>query len=143
MKYRLRSEEIEHFEAERRTRLEQPSLVLHSEDQPPWHINSNVGYLRYTEPSDGTTAEEIVLLRDDVVMRQRRTDSGLLTIKSDSFDVYPERRHIETVDDVMIDSDVGRTVAHGLNGNLDAGLLALSSNEHQRVHTIVLPDQVQ
>ena len=143
LKYRLRSEEIQHFEEDQRTRLKQPALVLHGEEQPPWHIRSKLGFLRNTEPSDGSQPEELVLLREDVVMQQQRPESGLLTIRSQSFDVYPGRRHIETADDVMIDSDVGRTVAHGLDGNLDAGLLALSSNERQRVHTIVLPDQVQ
>jgi len=41
----------------------------------------------------------------------------------------------------MIDTNAGRTMAVGLTADLAAGLLELSSNETQRVHTTVLPSQ--
>jgi hypothetical protein len=41
----------------------------------------------------------------------------------------------------MIDTNAGRTRAIGLTADLDAGLLKLSSDRKERVHTIVLPGQ--
>jgi hypothetical protein len=41
----------------------------------------------------------------------------------------------------MIDTDVGRTKAAGLQGELQQGLFRLFSSERERVHTIVLRPQ--
>ena len=41
----------------------------------------------------------------------------------------------------MIDTEVGRTKAAGMRANLESGVLSLISAQHQRVHTIVLPEQ--
>ena len=64
-----------------------------------------------------------------------------MTIRSPAFYIYPERQYAETDEDVMIDTEVGRTSAHGMEGDLARGLLKLFSNTDARVHTIVLPDQ--
>ena len=55
--------------------------------------------------------------------------------------LYPDRQYAETDQDVIIDTDVGRTKAVGLQGDLQQGLLNLFSSADQRVHTIVLLGQ--
>ena len=54
---------------------------------------------------------------------------------------YPDRQYAETSRNVMITTDVGRTKAAGLQGELQQGLIRLFSNERERVHTIVLRSQ--
>ena len=55
--------------------------------------------------------------------------------------IYPDRQYAETDQAVMIDTNAGRTKAVGLAAYLDRSVLELSSNETQRVHSIVLPYQ--
>ena len=138
--YRLRAKVIRQFNSEELTRMTSPELKLLNQQQPPWDIASNLGYIRKRLAPNGST-EEVVFLREDVELIQTRSDQGVITISSDSFYIYPDRQYAETDQDVMIDTAVGRTKAAGLNADLVTGLLKLSSNSNQRVHTIVLPEQ--
>lgn len=139
MKYQLASKQIRHFEADQLTRLAAPDLSLYNATQPPWEISSEHGYIRQT----ATTApsEEVVFLRENVELKQSYADGRHLRMRSPALYLYPDREYAETDQDVMIDTDVGRTKAVGLKGDLQRGSLNLFSSATQRVHTVVLPDQ--
>ena len=139
IKYKLASAQIRHFENDRMTRLSSPELALYTPSAPPWEISSDYGYIR--QPQGAPTAEEVVFLRENVELLQRYDDGRRLRLRSESLYLYPDRQFAETNQDVMIDTDVGRTKAIGLKGDLQHGLLNLSSTASQRVHTIVLPGQ--
>ncbi len=138
--YRLRAETIRQYNLEQLTRMSQPKLHLLSESQPPWDVASRHGYIR-TRPGPNGTTEDVVYLREDVELVQTHPANGLVTMRSESFYVYPDRQFAETNQDVMIDTEVGRTKAAGLRADLTSGVLTMLSAEHQRVHTIVLPEQ--
>ncbi|MDH3641826.1 MAG: LPS export ABC transporter periplasmic protein LptC [Gammaproteobacteria bacterium] len=140
MKYQLQSTRIRHFERDNLTRLAAPVLTLHNPNQPPWKIDSHQGYIRRRANENGTP-EEVVFLRRDVGVEQRYEDGRRLRIESPSLYIYPDRQFAETQQAVMIDTEVGRTTAVGLRGDLQRGLLKLFSSTQQRVHTIVLPGQ--
>ncbi len=140
IKYRLASREIRHFERDKLTRLQTPELDLYNVDTPPWHITSIRGYIR-ERPLLSGDVEEVVFLRESVTVRQQFTDGRYLSLHSPSLYLYPDRQYAETDQDVMIDTEVGRTLAVGLEAYLERGLLKLSSTAEQRVHTIVLPGQ--
>ena len=138
--YHLRAQAIRQFSSEELTRMTSPELKLLNPQEPPWDIASNLGYIRKRLAPNGQ-AEEVVFLREDVEMVQTRADLSVVTLSSESFYIYPDRQYAETDQDVMIDTAVGRTKAAGLKADLETGLLKLSSNSNQRVHTIVLPEQ--
>ena len=140
IRYRLSSAQIRHFEVEQVTRLLGPDLTLFNHPEPPWEITSERGYIR-RRPNEAGVEEEVVFLRDDVVLEKSRGDGEQITMRSPTFDIYPERQYAETDQDVMIDTQVGRTSAHGLQGDLKRGLLKLFSKTDAPVHTIVLPQQ--
>ncbi|MCB1684793.1 MAG: LPS export ABC transporter periplasmic protein LptC [Pseudomonadales bacterium] len=140
MKYRLSARQIRHFDSQRATRLTEPDLILYREPHPPWRITAERGFIR---PRQGSTdaSEEQVFLRDNVRMQQQTGNGGFLSLGTTSLTVYPDSRYATTDQDVMIDSDLGRTQAGGLNGDLQQGNLELTSDATHRVHTILLPDQ--
>lgn len=140
LKYRLRSVLIEHFEPRRRTLLSEPDLTMYSEPEPPWQMTAARGIIRNASPGSNA-AEEQVYLDQDVIMTQQFADGRSFVLSTPNITVYPDREYAETSQDVMITTHAGRTKAVGLKGNLDHGLLYLYSNDKQRVHTIVLPDQ--
>ena len=140
LKYRLASEAIRHFELEKLTRLRAPELDLYGTDTPPWHLASDRGYIR-DRPSLSGEVEEVVFLRESVSVRQQFKDGRYTNLHAPSLYLYPDRQYVETDQDVMIDTEVGRTLAVGLEAHLERGLLKLSSTAEHRVHTIVLPGQ--
>lgn len=136
--YRLVALEIRHFEKERFTRLLKPDLELHNDPAPPWRVTSERGEIHGVA---GAPGGEQVLLRDAVVVHHEGPDSGRMTIRCDALDVYPERKYAETEGDVMIDTDVGRTAARGMQADLARGSMKLSSGTDAAVHTIVQREQ--
>ncbi|MCZ6618242.1 MAG: LPS export ABC transporter periplasmic protein LptC [Gammaproteobacteria bacterium] len=140
LKYRLAAREIRHFEPEKVTRLLAPELTLYSLENPPWHLASVRGNIRQNSTRSGD-AEEVVQLRELVTVRQEFADGRYMNLHGASLDLYPDRQYAETDQDVMIDTQVGRTRAVGLEAYLERGLIKLSSTAQQRVHTIVLPGQ--
>ncbi len=138
VQYRLAAREIRHFENEGRTRLLAPDLELHHETDPPWRVTSKRGEIRGTA---GAPGGELVLLRDDVVVQQAGSGTETLTIRCATLDVYPKRKYAESEGDVMIETDVGRTAARGLQADLARGSMKLSSGNDAAVHTIVQPEQ--
>jgi len=140
LKYRLKADRIRYFEPRRLTRLEAPRLRLYDPEQPPWTITSRHGYLRRRGGID-QTPEEVVYLREAVTLAQSFDDGRRLELSTETLYLYPDRRYAETDQDVMIDTNAGRTLAGGLQGELDRGLMRLYSNATEQVHTIVLPGQ--
>lgn len=138
--YHLRAEEIRQFDADDLTRLTAPRLSLFSLDQPPWKVRANHGYIRKRVNAE-EEIEETVYLREEVELMQETVDRGQLIMRSNALYIYPHRQYAETDRGVIIDSEVGRTVAASLKANLATGVLDLSSSSSQRVHTIVLPEQ--
>lgn len=138
--YRLRAKTIRQFDSENLTRMEVPRLHLRPTQQPPWEIRSSAGSIRKTAAQDGTL-EDVVFLSEQVNMLQNHPVNGTITLRSDSFYLYPDRQYAQTHQDVTIDTAVGRTTAAGLKADFETGVLTLSSSQAQRVHTIVLPAQ--
>ena len=140
IQYRLKAREIRHFEDEQYTRLLEPDLELHNESELPWRITSERGEIHGTAAAPGG---EQVLLRDGVVVHQAGSGSEFMTIRCEALDVYPERKYAETRRDVMIETDVGRTAARGMQADLTRGSMKLSSGKDAAVHTIVQREQFE
>lgn len=138
--YRLDSATIRHFDVENLTRLEAPVFELFRAGGLPWHVRSTHGYIRYRTQTP-PPQEEVVYLRENVLLEQGTGDGDFVKLTTDALYVYPDRRYAETDRPVMIDTNSGRTTAVGLQGDLGRGLLKLFSAADTKVHTIVLPDQ--
>ena len=85
--------------------------------------------------------QDVVYLNDDVHMVQSHPENGLVIMRTEAISIYPDRQYAETDQNVMIDTDVGRTQAAGMSADLETGVVSLTSDSQQRVHTIVLPEQ--
>lgn len=142
LKYRLRAKQMSRFETTAETALIDPILLIHSDTGEPWNVKSKTGKIRETVDPTGEV-EQVVLLREDVVLRQLDELSGqeVLVIRSAAIDLFPARQFAKSLASVMIDSDVGRTQAASMHGDLKTGQLHLSSDAEQPVHSIVLPTQ--
>jgi lipopolysaccharide export system protein LptC len=140
LKYRLRSPLIEQFNGMDVTYLRRPDLTLFDPPDPPWRITAQRGTIHNANQTD-RTAEEQVVLQEDVEMEQRYDDGRHYVLVTPSITIYPERQYAETTQDVMITTHAGRTKAVGLKGDLDQGLLTLFSSNEKRVHTVILADQ--
>lgn len=138
VRYRLVSDEVRHYEQEGLTRLVAPNLTLNRAPQPPWFARANHGFVRDTDTPSGNTTE-VILLREDVHLEQRMPNRVEITCSTLS--IYPDRQFAETDQPVIIDTAAGRSSAAALSGDLNTGVLKLSSIAHQRIHTIVLPAQ--
>jgi LPS export ABC transporter protein LptC len=144
IRYQLDAEAMARYEDHDETLLGAPSLQIEPEEpgSSPWNVVSLDGAIRQIQNPDGSQ-EPLVLLRRSVVLKQLDAITGhpLLTIRSEMMDLYPDRQFASSPTDVMIDSDVGRTQASSMEGNLESGKLLLSSEPQEPVHTIVLPNQ--
>ncbi len=139
LKYELFSTRVRHFEDRNLTRLDTPNLQMHQTDNPPWSARADEGELTY-EATEEDAEEEVIYLQQNVFLEQTR-GKRFISLKSDDLTIYPDRRYAQTDQAVMIDTNAGRTKAVGLAADLERSVLDLSSNETQRVHTIVLPFQ--
>ncbi|XOV84287.1 MAG: LPS export ABC transporter periplasmic protein LptC [bacterium] len=139
LQYELTASAIRQFQDNNLTSLVNPSLKMHNPEKPPWDIRAEHGYIRGAQQDEQN--DEVVYLREQVVLEQNNPARGLITMRSETLYFYPARQYAETDQSVMIDTQVGRTRAAGMQAFLDTGLLKLMSNETQRVHTIVLPEQ--
>jgi lipopolysaccharide export system protein LptC len=138
--YHLIAATIRQYKVSETTRLTAPNVHLTNPERPPWDVQSKQGYIR-KRPNPQGVPEDVVYLREDVRMIQSHPQHGLITIRSEAFHIFPDRQYAETDQDVMIDTNVGRSTAGGLRVNLESGRLQLSSSPDKRVHTIVLPEQ--
>lgn len=140
LRYLLRSPLIEHYQDQALTLLEEPDLELHDQPEPPWRVTARRGVIRNASESRQGGDEEVEL-EEDVQMQQTFDDGRRYVLSTPSITLYPQREYAETDQNVMITTHAGRTKAVGLEGSLGEGLLKMYSNDEQRVHTIILPDQ--
>ena len=138
--YKLQAQTITQYEDDQLSYLEEPRLHLTSADAAPWDIQAKLGKIEQRGTADGQL-EDVVFLTEDVVMVQSDPNNGLTTLRSAAFQIYPDREFAETDQNVMIDTQVGRTMAGGMQTDMATGLLILRSSPTQRVHTIILPEQ--
>ncbi len=140
--YELQSKHIRHFETDGITRLEAPTLIMHSDPVAPWRSTAERGFIRQTPDPQGSM-EEVVFLRESVELEQRHDNGSFTRLRTPSLYVYPDREFAQTSDDVMIDTEVGRTVGQGMRFNLASAALEVFSGDDAdtRVKTIILPDQ--
>ena len=146
LKYVLRSPHIQRYDARDLTTLTDPELEMHSAPDPPWYVTARRGTISNSKSSSNpggkdSSQEERIFLEQEVRMAQQFTDGRAFELRTPSITLYPDREYAETDRDVMITTHAGRTRAVGLHGNLNQGLFQLSSDDEQRVHTILLPEQ--
>lgn len=137
LEYRLVAQRASHFEGAAMTRLARPRLTLFRQARTPWTVSARDGTLRRPLPGMG---EEAVALEGDVVLEQTRADGEQVRLTTESLRLYPQRQYAETDQDVMIESLFGRTMATGLEGDLQLGMLKLFSGNGRRVRTVLQPE---
>ena len=140
LKYELAAQTITHFDDQALTRLLDPRLVLHTLEGRSWEVTADRGYIR-DQPTATGELEEVVFLRNNVELRAQLPPPQLLNIATSVLYLYPDRQFAETTEDVSIDTHTGRTKAAAMSSDLVTGVVKLQSDTHQRVKTIVLPDQ--
>ena len=167
LRYRMRAQRISHFADRRVTRLLAPAMQLQRSAGPPWTARAAQGEIDYTDPGgslfDATiaapattpnpagatasatasetaseSASETVRLTRDVVL-SRNDGAHFVVLTTERLTLLPSLRTAYTDATVLIVTDTGRTIAHGMAGELETGRLQLYSAPRQRVTTIVNP----
>ena len=145
--YELSSEQILHFEDRASTELTRPHLLLYNDPTHPWDIKAQTGRVEMLPVSGKDSAgqngsEEVVYLSGDVVMDTTNLQSRV-TLRSQAMTIYPGRQFVETDVSVTIDTDIGQTLAPGMQGDLQGGLLKLFSTPGSKVQTTVHPQNLR
>ncbi len=137
IQYRLTSDEIRYFERDGLAQMVAPNLIFYDKERHAWRVQAAEGTIHARNTTGNQ--EEFVELRDDVVLQQAdRTDRLRLT--TSALTLFPDRQYARTDQAVIIDSEVGRTAAAGLEGDLEGGVLKLYSSAERPVQTILLPE---
>lgn len=137
LQYRLIAERIRHYDVDALTALTAPTMSLHDDDGAPWVARARLGSVQRTPAPQ---AEEVIYLREDVVLEQVRADGNRVRLTTAAIDLYPGRQYAETDQNVMIESHIGRTTATGLEGDLQQGMLRFFSSGEAPVHTVLEPE---
>lgn len=135
--YRLRAEQISHFDAAGRSTLQTPVLELHAENRPPWLMRSLTGEVRRVTGGD----DEQVELQGNVSLAQDRGGGAYTRILTEALTLYPGRQHARTEQTAMIETDTVSARVAGFEADLGSGRLAFFSSANQRVSIVVQPDQ--
>ena len=137
--FRLRAARVSYFLGDAATELERPELDLHDAAGPPWRLTAASGEMRSTPAEGGAlaaTAEEQVVFRGDVLLRQDRGD-GFTEVTTERLVLYPQRQFAGVDEPVMIATPARRATAAGLEADLQSGRMTLFSSTHQRVAIVV------
>ena len=135
LRYRMSADRVSHYAARNVTELVAPHLILFEEQPTPWEVSSAGGTIHH-EVGAETGSREVVELVDDVKLERHAGAGDFIEVTTSLLTLYPDRKYAETDEAVMIESQTGRTTAHGLSADLEAGQLTLYSG----VHTVVLPE---
>lgn len=133
-RYRLDAQKISHFPDDERTELVAPTLTMQRADEAPWHIQAERGQVQ--RDSEASNASETVTLESNVILTQQQGDRAV-RLETERLVVKPQLRQATTDARVLIETSTGRTIALGMQGDLNTGRLRLFSAANQRVVTFV------
>ena len=119
-KRELRAQYMAQFADNQTKELEEPYLVVHQENQPPWHIKSERGWV---------SANDDVMLLLGQVHVWRDNDAGLrdLEILTQDLRVLPSTQYAETDKPVIIRTPSSETKSIGMRAYLEQRRLELLS----------------
>ncbi len=133
LQYSLRAQRVLHFEHDH-TRMAAPELLLFDPPNPPWRISAAQGQFV------GRAGREELLLQGHVALRREADERfRFISVHTPLLRVYPAQRRVETDQDVIIETNAGRTVAQGLGGVLGQRFLTLQSDADASVKSVILP----
>jgi lipopolysaccharide export system protein LptC len=138
LQYAMVASDIRFFQGQGRAELTAPDVTLYDTEGTAWQIRARNGTLLGLDGNAGR--EDEVRLRDDVLLQPLE---GLrhVRLSTSALTLYPDRQYAATDQAVIIDSEVGRTTAAGLKGDLQRGVLKLLDSAERPVQTILLPAQ--
>lgn len=141
LNYRLRAEQISHFDDAGRSTLHAPRLEFHDDANPaPWRVASRTGEVRAVSAFSGKD-EEQVALQGDVSLSQDSGDGAFTRIRTDALTLFPGRRQATSKQTAMIETETVTARVAGFEVDLASGRLALFSSTDQRVSIVVQPHQ--
>lgn len=138
LQYSMVATDIRFFQGQGRAELTTPDVTLYDTEGTAWQIRATNGTLLGLDGNGGR--EDEVRLRDDVLL-QPLEGFQHVRLSTKSLTLYPDRQYAATDQAVIIDSEVGRTTAAGLKGDLQRGVLKLLDSPERPVQTILLPAQ--
>jgi LPS export ABC transporter protein LptC len=110
----LEAARVVHYPADDRAELERPALEWYEQDAAPWHLSSDSGTLR------GATsdAEDLLELRDNVVLTRLLADGSTFTARSSRLDAVLATREFSTDQPVTLDSGDMHMDGIGMRGKV-------------------------
>jgi lipopolysaccharide export system protein LptC len=138
LQYELTTATLRFFEHNDTAHLEAPLLILYDSARRAWQVRALEGVL-HSPTVSGAGADRVRLLNDVLLEPVERREQ--IRLSTSMLTLYPDRQYAETDQAVIIDGDVGRTAAAGLEGDLQGGLLKLFSSPERPVQTVLLPGQ--
>lgn len=103
----LHAAQARHFEDDNTTELEQPRLIVHQGEEPPWEVVSESGLV--------SAEGDVVLLQGEVqIDRTEGSDNRPLHLKTRNLRVQPREDYAETDEQVRVRSNRDRLDASGM-----------------------------
>mgnify|MGYP001182967229 FL=1 len=130
--HRIQAERFTHFPLTDITTLRMPNVILYSEGESPWQIDSREGQIL-----PGRTDDDIVELWDEVLAKQTTADGRFVHIRTEFLTIIPSDDYAETDRIVTIDDNNGTTTAAGMVAHFSPGRFQFFSKENQRVDTVI------
>jgi|TARA_B100000959_G_scaffold263995_1_gene303957 lipopolysaccharide export system protein LptC len=131
--HRIRAEKFTHFPLTDITILRMPNVILYSEGESPWQIDSREGQILPGEAQ----GEDTVELWNEVFAKQTTPDGRFIHIRTDFLSIIPAEDYAETDRIVTIDDNNGTTTAAGMVAHFSPGRFRFFSGKNQRVNTVI------
>jgi LPS export ABC transporter protein LptC len=112
--YSLQALRVEHYPSDDHADLTQPTVVWFDASAAPWTLSAQRGTLHGTH----TGAEDLLQLRDNVLLSHPLEGGAPLTVRSSALDAALATRQFSTEEPVTIESDTLRLDSTGLRGDL-------------------------
>ncbi len=121
----LQAKRLAHYPDTDSNELEQPYIVLHHPEKPPWHVRSERGWIN----GEGKV---ILLLGAVKIWREETAENHRVDIETYDLRVLPDSDYGETDKAVLIRTPTTETRGIGMRAYLERGRVEILSKVHTR-----------
>ena len=122
--YRFRAHRLTHFPNPEYSIIETPQLMLYSEDNSIWVVNSGTGRIEI----DSERNQQRLELNEDVIISGVTADGKPVNIYTDTLIIYPEKKSMGSDSDVLFETEGFTTSSKGFTADLNSNIFRQLDN---------------
>ena len=143
--YTISSLEMLQDAATGQSTLIRPSLTFDEPGNHPWYMYSELGVFRPQKMNQSTATKGVISstqsihLSGQVRLSRSGDDSAFIRLRSNSMTIFPELKHVQSNDPVIIETSTSDVRAASFECDLEQSHMQLRSSIDQRVHVVIHP----